>query len=287
MKTRRFKVLVAALSLTTLMHGLPAFGMNYVIPTNNTVVAGDASQAFPCLSSQCKRYQQVFSASEFGSAQNPQMITRLGFRYRTTTSTFYLSGTWMEVRLSTTSMNPDGLSSTFADNVGSDETLVYAGTNWQFAASSGFMKFWMDASFTTPFFYDATKGNLLIEIRMPSYYNFSGYSLDAVTNTGDSVSRVYANTTNAVTGTADTRGVVTEFTFQDTVLSNITTVVSGSGLALEWLSISNAEYRVQSASTLTGDFVDVSTVITGTPPLNVNTQAPGGSIQFFRINRVK
>ncbi|HOW96807.1 MAG TPA: hypothetical protein P5567_08635 [Kiritimatiellia bacterium] len=259
----------------------------YVVPTNGAAAYGNTGTSYPCLSSACRRYQQVYAASEFASAQSPQLITRLGFRYRTATSTFYLSGTWMEVRLSTTSRNPDGLSATFADNPGADETLVYAGTNWQFAGSSALGKFWMDAYFDRPFHYDRTKGNLLVEIRMPGYYNFSGYTLDATNAASDSVSRLYASATNAAAGTLDSVGAITEFTFQDVVLSNISAEAVAGGIVLRHASISNAEYRVQVSTNLAGAFANASAIYTASPPFNVVTQFPGSGLKFYRVVREK
>src|SRR5205807_2684887 len=63
--------------------------------------------------------------------------------------------------------------------------------------------------------YDPTKGNLLLDVR-----NFSGGTatfLDAQITQGDSISRVLSDwpgsTVSSSTGTADTIGLVTQFTF--------------------------------------------------------------------------
>ena len=71
--------------------------------------------------------------------------------------------------------------------------------------------------FTTPFYYDPSQGNLLLDIR-----NFGGGStswgvppffgpayVDAVNELGDRVSSVFANDVNALSGTTSTLGLVT------------------------------------------------------------------------------
>lgn len=283
MKTKMTATLSVFCAVGLSVAGLHA--TNFVVPTNGATNYGNVGTSYPCLSSSCRRYQQVYAATEFAATQHPQLITAVKFRYRSATSTFYVSGTWMEVRLSTTSRNPDGLSANFADNRGPDETLVYAATNWIVAGSSSLGKFSMGASFSTPFYYDRTRGNLLLEIRMPGNYNLSGYTLDATNGASDSVSRLYASATNAASGTLDTTGAFTQFTFQDVVISNITSVAP-SGVVIKWTSISNAQYRLQRSTNLLSGFQDLPSLISGTPPMNTVTNAPSeGNLFFYRIKR--
>lgn len=71
------------------------------------------------------RYQQVFAASQFNG---PGIITEIAFRpdsLRGAPFTITISN--LLISLSTTSKAPDGLSATFADNIGSDETVVFNG----------------------------------------------------------------------------------------------------------------------------------------------------------------
>ena len=75
----------------------------------------------------------------------------------------------LELRISTTDKQPDGLSMTYAENHGVDETLVYAGplqltTQNLFAPGGATKVFDMERRFTTPFEYDPSNGNLLIDV---------------------------------------------------------------------------------------------------------------------------
>lgn len=283
--SKRLQVAVLAASIAAA--AVTTEALDYVVPTNGATGYGNATTVNPCLSTASRRYQQVYAASEFQAAQSPQAIRGIRFRIATATGTFYLSGSYMEVRLSTTTRSPDGLSTTFADNVGADETLVYAGTNFQFVGSSSLGRFSISTLFQQPFHYDHALGNLLVEIRMPGSYSFSGYSLDATNATGDAVSRLYANATNALTGAADSAGAITQFVFQDTVLTNLVPEITSDGLVFGFTSVSNARYRLQASTDVTGDFVDVSAVITGRPPINVVTQVPGTATRFFRVQRIQ
>ncbi|HMP75213.1 MAG TPA: hypothetical protein PKE12_02840 [Kiritimatiellia bacterium] len=279
----RIGMLTAALGGVALM----AEALDYIVPTNGASAYGNVATTIPCLSTSGRRYQQVFHAGQFAGAQRPQLVRGVRFRLATVSGTSYLAGSPMDVRLSTTSRNPDGLSATFADNPGADETLVYSGTNWQFMTASGLGRFYFSIFFQQPFHYDRSQGNLLLDIRMPGSYSFSGYSFDATNATGDSVSRLYANVTNATSGTADSTGVFAEFVFLDTQLTNVTHATEAQELHLRWLSVSNAEYRVQGAETITGSYANLSSPITGRAPVNVATQALGSAYRFFRIMREK
>jgi hypothetical protein len=283
MRTQIAKELTVFCCLSLSVAGL--YAANYVVPTNLATNYGNVGTSYPCLSYSSSRYQQVYAASEFAAAQNPQLITGIKFRYRSTTSTFYLSQALMEVRLSTTSRTPDGLSAKFADNPGPDETLVFAGTNTIFAGSSSLGKFSLGASFSKPFYYDRTKGNLLLEIRMPGYYRLPNYTLDATDGASDSLSRLYASDTNATSGTLDTTSAITQFTFQDVVISNITSVAP-SAAVIKWASITNAQYRLQRSTNLLSAFQDLPSLLLATPPVNTVTDAVSHQTPvFYRIKR--
>ena len=65
---------------------------------------------------------------------------------------------------------------------------------------------------TSPFVYDNSLGNLLLDVR-----NFSGSQLptfDAVFDTGDAVSRLVSTNVSSPTGGASTFGLVTQIEFQ-------------------------------------------------------------------------
>jgi Dockerin type I domain len=151
------------------------------------------------------------------------LINRIAFRGHGPGVPFSGAVAQLQVNLSTTSKAPDGLSSTFAGNVGADDTQVFSGpfqTAITFNGDPG--NFEVVVNFTTPFFYNPSKGNLLLDIR-----NTQGgvevppndQELDGTSATGDSVSRVYnyGDVTAATAGQTggadekDTYGLIAKF----------------------------------------------------------------------------
>jgi hypothetical protein len=162
------------------------------------------------------RYQQVFKSTDFVSLTGPARITQITFRPDFQLGSAF-SATLPNVRidLSTTSAAPDALSTAFANNVGGDDTTVFSGalplSSAKTGPAAGPKDFDIVINLTTPFVYDRSAGNLLLDVR-----NFSGgttTTFDAQTTVGDTVSRVWVSDVNAATGqTPDTEGLVTRFT---------------------------------------------------------------------------
>ncbi len=93
------------------------------------------------------RFQQVYSASQFTSLiPNGGWISGIGFRQWSGGHIGNLPD--IQVNLSTSLRSPDGLSSTYGENVGLDDTVVFGRgpLNW--------LPFTQFVSFTTPFLYD-------------------------------------------------------------------------------------------------------------------------------------
>jgi len=199
-----------------------AHAQTVVVPSGNTSVEGNSNNGFPFnligfgLSSQ--RYQQVYDKSEFSSLSGPELITQILFRPDAGFGGAFSSTLpSVQIDLSTTGKAPDGLSATFADNVGANDTVVYH--TGPLALSSAFTgpangpkDFDILINLDTPFLYDPTAGNLLLDVR-----NFGGggtTQFDAQEST-DSVSRVFSlGGVNADSGNLNTSGLVTKFQFQ-------------------------------------------------------------------------
>jgi phosphatidylinositol-3-phosphatase len=167
-----------------------------VVPNEWSTAQGDAGNLFPLFSSQPIRYQQVFDAAQF-SRLNPGggLINRIAFRGHGPGTPFTGTVAQLQVNLSTTSKTPDGLSSTFAENVGADDTQVFSGPFQTAVTFTGDpTNFEVVINFTTPFYYDPAKGNLLLEVRNTqggSEVPPNDQELDGTSATGDSLSRVY------------------------------------------------------------------------------------------------
>ena len=211
--------------------GSGAQAMIFVTPNAQASVEGNGNNTFPFgigndpyeVPSGTQRYQQVYSASDFAAlAPGGEYITQIAFRPDATFGAAF-STTLPDIRidLSTASASPDALSTTFANNVGADDTIVYGGaTGAALSLSSSFTgpaggpkDFDIIINLTTPFFYDPAAGNLLLDVR-----NFGGGSIpvfDAQDALFDSVSRVYTGFSGVGSATADhadSTGLVTRFT---------------------------------------------------------------------------
>ncbi len=202
----------------------PIFAGPLVVPNDLSTAQGDTGNLFPLFSSQPIRYQQVFAASQFARFNHGGgLINRIAFRGHGPGIPFSGVIPQLQVNLSTTSKMPDALSSTFAQNVGTDDTQVFSGpvpTNVTFSGDP--TNFEIVINFLAPFYYDPAKGNLLLDIR-----NLQGgtevppndQEMDASIANGDSISRVYnyGNATAAAAGQSgnvdekDTYGLVTKF----------------------------------------------------------------------------
>ena len=206
--------------------GIPTTGP-VIVPNNLSTTQGDTGNLFPFFATKPIRYQQVFAKAQFSRfAAGGEMINSIAFRAHAPGIPFSAFVPQLQVRLSTTQKNPDGLSSTFADNVGPDDAQVFSGplavSVNNSSSASAVNTFDIVIQFTTPFLYNPANGNLLVEIR-----NLQGgfeappldQEMDATGASGDSVSRVfnYGDANAAATGQSgstaenDTVGLVTEF----------------------------------------------------------------------------
>jgi PEP-CTERM motif len=168
--------------------------------TGNTLPFGDLEN----------RYQQVYGSSDFGST--PILITEMDFTpFFDGAFNFTVSN--ISLFLSSTSKPVGGLDLTLNNNLGADNTQVYGGA---LTLSSAGVPGIFDISIplATPFTYDPTAGNLLLEVR-----NFSGdgqFIFFGAQAGVDTVSRA-GNTVGANLPLAtfrDTFGLVTQFITQ-------------------------------------------------------------------------
>jgi hypothetical protein len=205
----------AALVVAILALGAAHAWANVIVPSAETSVEGNSNNGFPfnialfALSSQ--RYQQVYSSSEFSGLF---LITDIEFRPDASVGAAFSSTLpSIQICLSTTTAAVDGLSPTFATNVGLDNTCVYSGPltlSSSFTGPAGGPKdFDIVIILQTPFLYDPSLGNLLLDVT-----NFGGgrtTQFDAEFTGGDSVSRVWSTSSSSLTGTPDTSGLITSF----------------------------------------------------------------------------
>ena len=191
---------------------------------------------------------QIFDSAQFGDLSGPSFLTQLARRPDAIpgpsgprTSTFRLYA-------STTSRSVAGMSTTFSQNIGTNNTLVFDGTvalsTQNLPGPGNTRQFDIVYPFTTPFLYDPAAGNLLVEFQTSN----SGAAIqwDAFTN-DPSVRTVLAfGSATAPTGTIGGSAVY-QLTFAAPALATI----RASQVEVCWNSQSNLTYQVQYRSDLT------------------------------------
>jgi hypothetical protein len=194
-----------------------------VVPNSLATAEGNSNNRFPfgiMAAPPTQRYQQVYAASQFSPGSGPLLITQILFRPDAISGdAFTATLPDIQINLSTTTPGPDGLSATFASNVGANDTIVRSRGALTLSSADtpgpgGTRNFDIVINLTTPFLYDPTQGNLLMDVR-----NFGGGTttfFDAHDVLGDSISRVYTfngTVTSAIGDQVNTSGLVTAFTF--------------------------------------------------------------------------
>ena len=190
-----------------------------VVPNTNLTVEGDSGNSYPFnIGASTMRYQQVYAAPQFGTVPaGGAFITAISFRVDAGWGAFSATLPAVQINLSTTPKAPDALDTTFANNVGLNDTVVFNGALGLSSAAIGSpAAFDILIPLNTPFWYNPAAGNLLLDVRNTGGGTSSGF--DATSIVGDSVSRVYGAVGSATGGT-DTLGLVTDFTFGTGTLS--------------------------------------------------------------------
>jgi len=209
--------LLGALLLLGAINPAHAIVPTIVVPNSARTTEGNGNNAYPFnIGGPSQRYQQVYAASQFGGLPaGGGLITQIVFRPDATFGMAFTSTLPdIQIDLSTTSAADDGLSGTYANNVGADDSIVFARGPLTLSSAftgppNGPKDFDIIITLTHPFLYNPALGNLLLDVR-----NFGGGTttqFDAVSTTGDGVSRVFNQNVNGTTGTTDTIGLVTGF----------------------------------------------------------------------------
>jgi hypothetical protein len=171
-------------------------------------------------------YQQVYAAGDFSG---PITINGLSFFNTAFTAGSIQTATY-NIQLSTTSAPVNGLSNTFAANLGADNTMVFLGTLSGAAAPNFTIS-------TTPFNYQPANGNLLLTIFKTNITGpNSSVFLDARNGTAAGLfSRKYAfsSTTTAENAGFDSNwGIVTRFNASAVPEPGTLALLFGSGMTV-------------------------------------------------------
>jgi hypothetical protein len=219
--TTRLAALSLAVALPLLTAGLPsALATPLIIDARPTAPNAQGSLPFGLNGGGGSRTQQSYDASFFAGTTGPQAITGIalsrfffpvfGLQPGPLTSNF----SDLRIQLSTTTRGDERgtpLSATFAENIGADVTTVISGPFSVFSASpTGFDYMLM---FQTPFIYNASLGNLLVDVTLPTGAAATGVpGFNQVNNFNDGIfSVVNGSSSTAATGTANTAGAIGRF----------------------------------------------------------------------------
>ena len=220
-----------------------------VVPNSLTAVDGNSSAETGGDPGGPVRYMQIFDASQFAGS-GPIHITQFANRPDAIPGPSGPRFPTLQIFVSTTTRTVAGLSTTFANNTGLDNTLVFSGPLTLATANlpgpGNTKQFDIVFPFTTPFFYDPSAGNLLIDLRLSSSTGTNNIVRD--THSGDPNAKLIlaVGSANAATGQVDVP-FVTQFTFEPPPL--VTIRVAQVGVC--WNSKSNFTYQVQYRSDLT------------------------------------
>ena len=220
-----------------------------VVPNAQATNDGNASATTPTGAASV-RSMRIFDASQFAALSGPSFLTQFAWRPDRILGQSGPHSVNLRIYASTTTRSVAGLSMTFADNLGADNTLVFNGTlNWTTGNLPGpgnTRQFDMVFPCTTPFLYDPAAGNLLLDMQLSG----NGQSITIDTVDGNPTAREIVNTTSSTAVTAEfvlPFVQVIQFLFEPPPLLTI----RASQVQLCWNSISNLTYQVQYRSDLT------------------------------------
>jgi len=193
--------------------GGQAAAVPLVIPNAQAGAEGNDANLGPFFDASV-RYQQVYSASQFG-ASGPVTISQIAFRPDGADSgaSLIIFFNSVQIDLSTTARTPTTLSTTFASNVGPDNATVFNGfvfNNFPITGPAGGPKDFTITFNVTPFIYNPSAGNLLLDVR--AFESGGGISdnLDAQSGSGFTA-HVDASGIGSTTGAIFPTGLVTQF----------------------------------------------------------------------------
>jgi hypothetical protein len=183
------------------------------------VAVGNSEAIGPFLvnfSTNSTRDQQVYGALDFSAiSAGGGLITQIAFEVGGSHAFLGAALPDIQISLSTTPKGPDALSPIFANNVGSDDTVVFGRGILHLPGSNPGEGFNIAIPLSKPFYFNPSAGNLLLDVR-----NYMGIPITqfflptfrAENTLGDSVSSVGSGAVGDSAGQPSTIGLLTLFT---------------------------------------------------------------------------
>lgn len=227
---------------------------------------------------------QMVDASQFGALSGPSWLTQIAHRPENAPGFLGPRTATLKIYVSTTRRTVAGMSTTFSENIGTNNTLVFDGTvslsTQNLPGPNNTRQFDIVYPFTNPFLYDPAAGNLLVEFQTSTG---SGQSLrwDAVNGDPSVRTLVGAGSPTAPTGSFNA-SEVRQFTFVAPALATI----RSSQVEICWNSLTNLTYQVQYRSELTTNlWTSLVDCVRGLPSVTCLTDSilPGQPQRFYRV----
>ena len=289
-RNSRTRVCSAALAIA----GPLCFGAEMWIGGQSNPAAGVNTNTFipflvdPSFGSTSIRYQQVFASGP--STQFTNLTAELIY---ISSLLFHMDdkqvgvAEWtnssLQISFSTTPRTPDNLSTTFAENVGPDNTVVLGPKAFVFSNLATSHNFFVP--FDRPFRYDPSAGDLLMDVRVTGIQNRLGPKMEVERSPTDETSRVWAtNVFAAVAEGRDTDGLLTAFLFTGLPALTISTNTFGSPtnwIVVRWSDPTSA-FRLQKSTTI-GIESNWHLIADAKPPGYVMPVASVTNSIFFRL----
>jgi hypothetical protein len=263
------------LALKMVPPGMPSNDAELVVPTIYKETPGGTHSG---LLTENLRLQAVYGSNLF--PQGPILIKEIRFRpHQQYGSAFSATIPGFRVRLSTTTKQPDGLSTTFANNVGADVKEVFAGdamvSSAFTAAAGGTKSFDIKIPFSQPFLYDPALGNLLFDFVNPVPTGTTGATtrIDAGTSGSDSASRIFGRDTDTVATGGDSWTEIIEIVYAPEA-SAPSILVQPTGSTNEVGAVATLNVVVEGGAPLTYQWLKSGGVVPG---------AIGASLRFGNL----
>jgi hypothetical protein len=231
------------------------------------------------------RYMLIYDASQFKALSGPSYLTQFVFRHDAADDSLGPRTTIFRLYASTSKRPVAGMSTTFRENIGTNNTLVFDGTTTlvteNLPGPGNTRQFDIITPFSTPFLYDPSAGNLVLDLQVTSDSG-QGIRYDGVT--GNPALRALANFDSATGATGGfVTPQVTQFIFEAPPLITIRT----SQVEVCWNSKSNLTYQVQYRSSLTSNLwtslVDCIRSVGSTSCISDNVVV-GEPQRFYRVS---
>ena len=179
----------------------------------------ESHDSLPPIPGGAGRAQFLFEATDFSSLVGPHWITQFAWRPDGSQTTDTVTATSERVlfRMSTTEKTVGNMSMTYANNIGSDEQVVLqfdepqATTVPVLGPDGGPKEFTIFDALETPFLYDPSKGNLLLDMELVSGSTLPADNVATPSNT--LTTKWIAGPLNAPRAFKQFGGIVTQFTF--------------------------------------------------------------------------